>query len=145
MNLRCAIGGHAAGPEPVYNSGYYFSPCRRCGRYLLRSARGGWGVVPPGHRIVWKAGRHSHSLEADYSGVLPAVRRPAAPPARPAARRSNRALTRLRPSGPAPSGGGAALAMAAEEGGDYSCPRLLLAAVVVGAGLKTIFGTAFGR
>lgn len=144
MNIGCAIGGHAAGPDPVYNSGYYFSPCRRCGRYLLRSARGVWGVVPPGHRIVWKAGRHSHSLEADYSGVLPIVGQPAAAqlPVRPAARRSNRALVRLRPAGAA---GAFTAAEAPEESGDYACPRLLLAAVVVGAGLKLVLGSAFGR
>jgi hypothetical protein len=144
MNLQCAIGGHAAGPDPVYNSGYYFSPCRRCGRYLLRSARGGWGVVPPGHRIVWKAGRHSHSLEADYSGVLPIVRQGSQLPVRQAARRSNRALVRLRPAGA--SGAGAfAAPQAPEESGDYAYPRLLLAAVIVGAGLKMVLGSTFGR
>lgn len=142
MNLRCAIGGHAAGPEPVYNSGYYFSPCRHCGRYLLRSGSGAWGIVPPGHRIVFKAGRHSHSLEADYSGVLPIVRHPAAPPARNPGRRSNRALVRLPSPRPATT---AADAAAAEADGDYPYPRLLLAAVVVGAGLKMIFGSTFGR
>ena len=140
MSLRCAIGGHAAGPEPVYNSGYYFSPCRHCGRYLLRSAGGEWGTVPIGHRIVWKAGRHSHSLEADYTGVLPVACGQTNLPVRPR-RRSNRALVPLRS---APAGGGAA-AVEQEESGDYPHPRLLLAAVVVGAGLKMIFGSAFGR
>ncbi len=144
MNLQCAIGGHAAGPDPVYNSGYYFSPCRRCGRYLLRSARGGWGVVPPGHRIVWKAGRHSHSLEADYSGVLPILRQDSRLPVRQSARRSNRALIRLRPAGRAGAGAFAA-AEAPEESGDYAYPRLLLAAVIVGAGLKMVLGSTLGR
>ena len=144
MNLQCAIGGHAAGPDPVYNSGYYFSPCRRCGRYLLRSARGGWGVGPPGHRIVWKAGRHSHSLEADYSGVLPIVRQDRSLPVRHPVRRSNRALVRLRPAG---ATGAAAFAAreAPEESGDYAYPRLLLAAVIVGAGLKMVLGSTLGR
>ena len=144
MNLRCAIGGHAAGADPVYNSGYYFSPCRHCGRYLLRSARSGWGPVPEGHRIVWKVGRHSHSLEADYAGVLPVVRQQARLPERPGARRSNRALVRLQPPRLAGAGASAA-AEAAEESGDYQYPRLLLTAVIIGAGLKMIFGSAFGR
>ena len=142
MNLRCAIGGHAAETDPVYNSGYFFSPCRRCGRYLLRSARSGWAPVPPGHRIVWKAGRHSHSLEADYAGVLPVVRHEPGLPARASVRRSNRALVRL--NSPRPAAAGAAAAVE-EESGDYPYPGLLLAAVVVGAGLKMILGSTFGR
>ena len=142
MNLRCAIGGHAARPRPVYNSGYYFSACQRCGRHLLRSARGDWDTAPAGHRIVWKPGRHSHSLEADYAGLLPAAGPDAALPAARRPRRTGRALVRIRPRRLAGVGASAA---AAEESWDYPYPRLLLTAVIVGAGLKMLFGTAFGR
>jgi hypothetical protein len=133
MNIGCAVAGHEAGEE-VYNSGFYFSACRRCGRHLVRSARTSWEIPPPGHRVVWKAGRHSHSLDADYSGCLPIVKQEAALPAvRSPFASWSRAMIRLerpaRAAGPA---------QAIEESGDYQSPRLLLVAVVLGAGLQML-------
>ena len=143
MKFQCAIGGHSATSDPVYNSGYYFTACRRCGRHLLRSARGDWRTAPAGHRIVWKAGRHSHSLEADYAGLLPIAGPASALPATPRPRARHRWLVPVRPPRPARAGGPAA--EEAEESGDYPYPRLLLTAVILGAGLKLLFGFASGR
>jgi hypothetical protein len=139
MNVACRIAGHRAAPGQVYNSGYYFGACRRCGGHLLRSPQGDWGPVPPGHRVVWKEARGSHSLEADYSGALPVALEPPAPPR--ARRVTGRALIRS-----APRRAAAGLAGTIEDdGGDYRHPRLLLAAVIVGAGLKLLLGFALGR
>jgi hypothetical protein len=140
MKFGCTIAGHQADGGHVYNSGYYFSACRRCGRHLVRSPHGDWGPVPRGHRVVWKAGRGSHSLEADYAGVLPvALEAPA--PSRPR-RATGRALIRAQPRRAFAAGPAGAIE---EEGEDYRHPRLLLAAVIVGAGLKLLLGFAFGR
>ena len=137
MKVGCTIAGHEADRGRVYNSGYYFSACRRCGRHLLRSAHGEWGPVPRGHRVVWKAGRNCHSLEADYSGALPiALEAPGSPGPR---RATGRALIRSTPRR------AAVLGALEDEGQDYQHPRLLLAAVIVGAGLKLLLGFAFGR
>ncbi|HWT14064.1 MAG TPA: hypothetical protein VN231_15020 [Allosphingosinicella sp.] len=142
MTLGCTIAGHKAAADAVYNSGYYFSACRRCGRSLVRSAAGAWGPVPPGHRVIWKAGRHSHSLEADYTGVLPIVQdEPALPRSRSPALAAGRSLIRMRPSWSAAAGGSGP----AEENGDYQYPRLLLLAVLLGAGVKMLLGLASGR
>jgi hypothetical protein len=138
MNLGCTIAGHDADRGPVYNAGYYFSVCRRCGDHLVRTARSGWAPAPRGHRIVWKVGRGSHSLEANYAGVLPVALGGEAMPARRQALGS-RALIRVqRPAAAAGLG-------AVEEVDDYKYPRLLLAAVIVGAGLRLLLGFASGR
>jgi len=139
MNVGCTIAGHATNSGHVYNSGYYFSACRRCGRHLVRSAHGEWGLVPSGHRVVWKAGPGSHSIEADYSGVLP-IALDGLAAARPP-RSTGRALTRSEPCRAA-----AVLAGGIEdEGDDYRHPRLLIAAVFVGAGLKLLLDYTFSR
>ena len=53
MNLLCLVGGHRAAEEQLWNNGYYFSHCRRCGRDLI-SRRGRWMRVPSGYRVVWR-------------------------------------------------------------------------------------------
>ena len=141
MSLLCAFGGHRPGPGQVYNSGYYFSACARCGRALVRSARSDWQTAPPGHRIVWKAGRHSHSVEADYADFLPVALRESTLPAVPGPFASwSRALVQVR----APVRRAARVAATAEESGELRCPRLVLMAVMIGAGLKLLlsFGTS---
>lgn len=143
MNLQCAVAGHRPDRNPVYNSGYFFVACRRCGHTLIRCASGDWRNVPAGHRVVWKSGRHSHSLEADYSGVLPIMQEAASLPALRSPYVSwSRALIRRKPSGD----GRAAVATAIEEDSDdYRHPGLLLAAVLLGAGLKMLLGFASTR
>ena len=143
MKWVCAIGGHRAAGAAVYNSGFYFSGCGRCGRHLIRTARSDWDRVPAGHQVVWKGGRHSHSLEADFSGVLPVAAE--ATPSLPATcspfHSWSRAMVRFgRAEAAAPA------RVADEElGDDYRYPRLLLAAVIVGAGLKMLLSLATGR
>lgn len=142
MNLGCTIAGHRADRNHVYNSGYYFSACRRCGSHLMRSAQRDWGPVPRGHRIVWKVGRGSHSLEANYAGVLPIVVDAPLPAPREPWLSTSRALVRTGPCRPARS---AFVGAAEEDGGDYQYPRLLLAVVILGAGLSWLTGLVSGR
>lgn len=54
MNLLCRFGFHRAAGAPIWNAGYLFSPCRRCGAELVRPAGGRW-QLPRGHRVVWKS------------------------------------------------------------------------------------------
>jgi hypothetical protein len=56
MSLLCRLGLHRAAPGEVWNRGWFFSRCRRCGADLVRTAAGKWHV-PKGRRIVWKASR----------------------------------------------------------------------------------------
>jgi hypothetical protein len=141
MNFGCALGGHSPRPGETYNSGYYFSACRRCSRPLVRTAHGGWQSVPAGHRLVWRSGSRSHSLEADYAGVLPIVRDEASlPAARSPFVSRNRSMIRLRATTPE-----GARAGTPEESGDYECPRPLLMAVVLAAGLRMLLNFAAGR
>jgi len=132
--LLCGLGGHEASDKATYNSGYYFSACRRCGTDMVRCGAS-WREVPDGHKVVWKSGRHAHSVEPDYGSVLPVVHTGAAPPivtptvgrrirqvpvAVAAARRTNTAV--------APSG----------ELNDY--PVLIALAAMVGAALQLALG-----
>ena len=137
-SILCALGGHEAAAAETYNSGYYFSSCRRCRCDMIRSGEV-WRDVPRGHKVVWKGGCHSHSLEPDFAGVLPTVHRDANLPAGrgpfaswerslvevavPALRRTN-------------GGGGARATVAEAEAEERSFPYLLALAAVVGAGLQ---------
>ena len=142
MNLRCTLAGHRAGENPVYNSGYYFGACRRCGDPLIRGARGSWRPVPTGHRVVWKSGRHFHSLGADYDGLLPIVSPELQLPAAPSPFVS---WCRAMVAKAHPARRQAAVATVEVEEGDYRYPGLLVAAVLVGAGLKLLLGFGAGR
>ena len=134
MSMLCRLLGHKAVPDEIYNSGFYFSGCARCRNALVRAARTDWQTAPRGHRIVWKGGRHSHSIEADYADVLPvpvpSPRLPALPGPFAALRRD---LVRLAPRAATPLP-----AAAPEEVGDFRCPRLLLMTVMLGVGLKML-------
>lgn len=140
MSLLCALGGHEAGDGEVYNGGYYFARCRRCERDMIRSGAS-WQMVPIGHRVVWRSGRHRHSVEPSFAGVLPVLHREANLPAvRPPFASWSRDMVRLRhPAPPAAS----AAALLEEEEPHY--PRLLVLAALVGAGLQLIFSLGSGR
>jgi len=141
MSLLCALGGHEAGPDEVYNGGYYFARCRRCERDMIRCGAA-WRMVPDGHRVVWRSGRRQHSLEPDLSGVLPVLHREANLPAvRPPFASWSRDMVRLRRSPPA----AAAAVAAAVEREEPQYPRLLVLAALVGAGLQLIFSLGSGR
>jgi hypothetical protein len=134
MSLLCAIGGHEAAPREVYNGGYYFSRCRRCEADMIRTGAS-WDRVPEGHRVVWKAGRHNHSVEPDYDHALPVIH-PAAnlPMVRPSFASWSRALVGRRRSAAAPA---PSLQSEAEE---PNYPPLLVIAAIVGAVLQWLFG-----
>ncbi len=51
--LLCSLGWHAAEKGALWNEGYYFSRCQRCGSDLIRTTYSGW-EVPRGFRVVWK-------------------------------------------------------------------------------------------
>jgi hypothetical protein len=53
LNLLCRLGLHRPEPDPVWNQGYYFSRCARCGADIVRTPSGRWHV-PAGHKVVWK-------------------------------------------------------------------------------------------
>ena len=135
MSILCRLGGHEAAEGETYNSGYWFGHCRKCGRDMLRSGAR-WEPVPDGHRVVWKSGRHNHSLDPDYAGALPTLHRDANLPAvRPAFLSWNRQLMRLagRRAGQRPEA-------PADEPQEQPYPGLLILAALVGAGLQLVFG-----
>lgn len=140
--MRCAIGGHAPQAGETYNSGYFFSACGRCGCPLIRSGSSEWGTVPSGHRVVWKSGRHSHSIAADFEGVLPILVREDRLPAVPSPFLSwSRSLVRL----PRLAAANAQPRCLEEPAEDYRYPGLLLIAVAVGAGLRFLLGLGMER
>lgn len=53
LHLLCQLGWHRAAPDEVWNQGYYFSRCERCGADIVRTPSGRWHV-PAGHKVVWK-------------------------------------------------------------------------------------------
>ena len=53
MRLLCHLGFHRPEPDPVWNRGFWFSRCERCGSDLVRTAAGKWHV-PKGRKVVWK-------------------------------------------------------------------------------------------
>ena len=141
MSLLCALGGHEAGAGEVYNGGYYFARCRRCERDMIRSGAA-WQMVPSGHRVVWRSGRHQHSVEPSFAGVLPVLHRDSNLPAvRPPFASWSRDMVRLKGS----SAAEAPSAEAALEREDYHYPRLLVLAALVGAGLQLIFSLGSSR
>jgi len=142
MSLLCALGGHEAGAGEIYNGGYYFSRCRRCERDMIRSGAA-WQMVPSGHRVVWRAGRHQHSVEPSFAGVLPVLHREANLPAvRPPFASWSRDIVRLRRPHAATAAASAAAVLEKEE---PQYPRLLVFAALVGAGLQLIFSLGSGR
>jgi hypothetical protein len=139
MSILCALGGHEAADKEIYNSGYYFSACRRCGADMIRSGPS-WNEVPSGHKVVWKGGCHSHSLEPDYGPVLPAVHRDANLPAvkSPFSTWGRQLVQVAIPAIARTNGGGARAAVADEELQERPYPYLLVFAAVVGAGLQLV-------
>ncbi|HEY0325101.1 MAG TPA: hypothetical protein VGC46_03875 [Allosphingosinicella sp.] len=145
MKLKCKIAGHARADGAVYNSGFFFGRCGHCRADLIRTGKGGWQEVPEGHVVTWKAGsRQSHSLPADFTGLLPIPVVDARPRAQLPATRDgffswSRALVGLAPrrwrgmraaeqSAPA----------AANEVEEKPLPALLVAALLLGASMRLL-------
>jgi|GEM_PF-1243963 len=144
MSILCTFGGHEAGPDEVYNSGYWFSRCRRCRRDMIRTG-GSWDVIPRGHRVVWRSGRGSHSLATDYAHVLP-VLHPAAnlPMVRPRFASWSRQLAPSSPQEQRRSAGADARATKAAGEQEPPYPLLMMAALLAGA-LQLMFGPSRRR
>ena len=142
MSIWCLIEGHEPGEEQVWNRGYLFSKCRRCATDMIRSD-GDWTIVPPGHRVVWKSGRHEHSRPAAYSRNLPVLYR-AAKAGLPALWWEGgwyKQVLALAGGGTAERlSGPAAQAEEAERDG-RQLPYVLAAAAVLGAGIQLLFAS----
>jgi hypothetical protein len=54
MHWLCSIAMHKALPSNVWNNGYFFSRCHRCGRDMIRPPNGSWKRLPRGMAVVWK-------------------------------------------------------------------------------------------
>lgn len=55
MNIFCGTGTHVPGVGPIWNDGYYFTQCARCGRQMIKPGGGDrWRSVPKKYRVVWK-------------------------------------------------------------------------------------------
>jgi len=129
MSILCAIGGHEAADGEVYNSGYWFSRCRRCSCDMIR-AGGAWETVPQGHRVVWRPGFGNHSIPTDFAHVLPVIH-PSAnlPIVRPRFASWSRMMV---------GGGNAPEAKRDAPEAESHYPLLLIAATIVGAGLQCL-------
>jgi hypothetical protein len=143
MSILCAIAGHEAHRREVYNGGFHFSRCRRCRRDMIR-AGGEWRMIPGGHRVTWKAGCHSHSIEPDYGRVLPVLHDQAN---LPAVRSGFMSWCRqLKGSATARAVVDPDRAAAeAEARASQPYPRLLVIVALVGAGLQLLMGFGGGR
>jgi len=53
MAILCTFGRHRPAPDEVWNKGWYFTRCERCGADLVRTGSGKWHV-PKGRKVVWK-------------------------------------------------------------------------------------------
>lgn len=135
MSMICWIAGHDEGGSEVWNQGYYFGRCGRCGQDLIRTS-GEWRPVPLGYQVAWKSGAHRHALASDFRRNLP--RSPDEPrrwrlglhhhgvaaiclPAPPAARRREESRKER------------------EEGGGL--PHILLLGIIAALGLATRLST----
>lgn len=56
MTLWCKMTGHLPPPgKPVWNDGFFFGTCPRCGAEIIRrGADARWTDVPPGYRVAWR-------------------------------------------------------------------------------------------
>ncbi|MFL9839460.1 hypothetical protein ABS767_00670 [Sphingomonas sp. ST-64] len=70
MAQFCHLIGHQPGDDPVWNEGYFFTRCTRCGRDMMR-ADGPWRSVPRKYRVAWRSGYHRHAVPSDFGRRLP--------------------------------------------------------------------------
>lgn len=52
MSILCSFGLHRPGDE-VWNKGWYFTSCTRCGADMVRTGSAKWRV-PKDRKVVWK-------------------------------------------------------------------------------------------
>ena len=141
MKLKCRIAGHGAAEEVVYNNGFFFGRCGDCRGDLIRPGGGDGQDGPGGHGGGWKSGsRHSHSLAADFTGLLPVAVDAANLPATQDRFFSwSRALVAMAPRRWRRARAAAATAPAVpDEAEERPYPTLLVAALLVGASLRLL-------
>ena len=84
MTIYCALAGHRASPDTIFNGGHNFARCTRCRVDLVERA-GTWSTPPKGFRIVWKkaegAVREQSALEDVLELATSLAAEPAPPPA----------------------------------------------------------------
>jgi len=54
MGISCKLGLHATAPGQIWNDGYFFATCRRCGCALIRRPGLRWHAVPRGYAVAWR-------------------------------------------------------------------------------------------
>jgi hypothetical protein len=107
MGILCRLGQHQAAPQVRSNGGASFGRCAGCGCDLILAASG-WRPVPRGYRLVWRSEPPERAADPRQLPLeLPEppwalsgprrIARPAAPPPRPSAPRTGRALARTGP------------------------------------------------
>ena len=68
MDLLCRTGRHSRTlDQPVWNNGYWFSSCERCGCDLVRRGGGRWRAPPKGYKVVWKPRLQG---QIDWNGLI---------------------------------------------------------------------------
>ena len=144
MKLMCRIAGHARADDVVYNSGFFFGRCGRCRADLIRTGKGAWQDVPRGYTVAWKAGsRHSHSLAADFTGLLPVAIGETAPRAKLPATQSgffswSRALVGKAPRRWRRRRDAVAAPAIPDEVEERPLPALLIVGLLFGASLRLL-------
>ncbi len=77
----CRLGWHAPRKGALWNQGYYFTRCTRCGADLVRTTFSGW-EAPRGQRVVWRTRAELDQPEPHPEHPAPPRPRPAPPAAR---------------------------------------------------------------
>lgn len=68
MTILCRLGRHRRTTEPpVWNEGYWFSHCVRCGCDMIRRGGGRWRVPRKGYKVVWRPRR---CAEIDWMALI---------------------------------------------------------------------------
>jgi hypothetical protein len=131
----CNVVGHRPGLLQIYNGGFYFGRCDRCDVPLMRTSDPRWRPAPAGHRIVWKPGRHQHSIEPNLNHFLPVA---LDCPTLPARRSPFLSWCRDLVGKPVRSRPHATAHIGAEPDWNHRHPRLALAATLVAAGISLV-------
>ena len=144
MRMICVLAGHQPDGREAYNGGFHFCRCSRCRQDMVRSS-GAWSAIPSGHRVAWKSGRHSHSLEPDFSGALPVLHDQANLPAvRPNFTSWSRQLARILRA-PRRKEKEKCDGAEAERQVKEPYPRLIVIVALIGAGLQMLFSFGSSR
>lgn len=84
MTIFCALTGHRASSDTIFNGGHNFARCTRCRTDLVQQ-RGQWTTPPKGFRIVWRKGEAAAAGAGAVDDVLELASSLAAAPELPLA------------------------------------------------------------